>query len=144
MLKAKKDRIKIEINRTMKVWPEVSKIISTIRNEDQYNKVIEIIDNLIDELHYKKDEDKELLLDTLGTLIYEYENRNFDEPKSDPIGNLKFLMEEHGLSQNDLKEIGSQGVVSEILNGKRKLNLRQITELSKRFNVSPSLFIEED
>ena len=30
-------------------------------------------------------------------------------------------MEEHGTNQSDLKEIGSQGVVSEILNGKRKL-----------------------
>ncbi len=30
-----------------------------------------------------------------------------------------YLMEEHGLRQSDLPEIGSQGVVSEILNGKR-------------------------
>ena len=46
------------------------------------------------------------------------------------------------MNQRDLKEIGSQGVISEILNGKRKLNLRQIVELSKRFAVSPSVFIE--
>jgi len=35
---------------------------------------------------------------------------------------LKYLMKEHGLSQTDLPEIGSQGVVSEILRGKRELN----------------------
>ncbi|MFQ5787607.1 MAG: hypothetical protein ACE5H1_06455 [Thermodesulfobacteriota bacterium] len=32
------------------------------------------------------------------------------------------MIEEHGLKQNDLKEIGSQGVVSEIMSGKRNLN----------------------
>jgi len=38
-------------------------------------------------------------------------------------------------------EIGSQGVVSEILNGKRELNVRQIRELANRFHVSPAVFI---
>jgi HTH-type transcriptional regulator / antitoxin HigA len=52
-------------------------------------------------------------------------------------------MEEHSLSQSDLPEIGSQGVVSEILNGKRKLNVRQIQALAKRFKVSPATFLTE-
>jgi HTH-type transcriptional regulator/antitoxin HigA len=50
-------------------------------------------------------------------------------------------MEEHGLRQSDLPEVGSQGVISEILSGKRDLNLRQIRELAKRFQVSPAVFI---
>jgi HTH-type transcriptional regulator/antitoxin HigA len=50
-------------------------------------------------------------------------------------------MEEHNLKQSDLSEIGSQGVVSEILNGKRTLNVAQIKALSKRFKVSPAVFI---
>jgi HTH-type transcriptional regulator/antitoxin HigA len=54
---------------------------------------------------------------------------------------LQFFMEEHGLAQSDLPEIGSQGVVSEILSGKRKLNLRQVRALAERFHVSPTVFI---
>ena len=54
---------------------------------------------------------------------------------------LVHFMEEHFLSQSDLPEIGSQGVVSEIINGKRELNLRQIKALGKRFNVSPAVFL---
>jgi HTH-type transcriptional regulator/antitoxin HigA len=50
-------------------------------------------------------------------------------------------MEEHDLRQSDLPEIGSQGVVSEILSGKRELNVRQIKELAQRFQVSPAVFI---
>ena len=38
-------------------------------------------------------------------------------------------------------EIGSQGVVSEILSGKRDLNVRQITQPAARFGVSPALFM---
>ena len=50
-------------------------------------------------------------------------------------------MEEHGIKQSDLTEIGSQGVVSEILSGRRQLNVRQIKLLSERFKVSPAVFV---
>ena len=45
------------------------------------------------------------------------------------------------MTQKDLPEMGSPGVVSEILHRKRELNTRQIKELSKRFGVSPAVFI---
>ena len=54
---------------------------------------------------------------------------------------LKFLMAQHGLNQSDLPEIGSQGVVSEILSGKRELNIRQVRALSQRFGVSAATFV---
>jgi HTH-type transcriptional regulator/antitoxin HigA len=54
---------------------------------------------------------------------------------------LRYLMEEHGLSQSDLPEVGSQGVVSEVIHGKRDLNMRQVRALAKRFHVSPAVFI---
>jgi antitoxin component HigA of HigAB toxin-antitoxin module len=61
------------------------------------------------------------LIDILGTLIEDYENKNVPEPVGDPISSLKHFMEEHNLKQSDLSEIGSQGVASEILNGKGSL-----------------------
>ena len=133
---------KNEIKSTIRVWPTVSKVVSTIHTEKQYNKAVNMLDELIDEVNKKNDPVKESLIDTLGTLIKDYEDRNIKEPKGDPMGALKYLLEEHGLNQSDLLEIGSQGVVSEILNGKRKLNLRQVVALSKRFSVSPSVFID--
>ena len=80
-------------------------------------------------------------METLGALIEVYENQNIPIPNQDSVSTLKFLMKEHGLKQKDLKEIGSQGVVSEILNRKRVLNTRQIQALSNKFNVSPSIFV---
>ena len=74
-------------------------------------------------------------------LIHSYETEYYPIPVAPARETLVFLMEEHHLTQNDLREIGTQGVVSEILNGKRKLNLRQIRLLSQRFHVSPEVFI---
>ena len=39
---------------------------------------------------------------------------------------LASLMQEHGLTQAQVPEVGSQGVVSEVLAGKRQLNTRQL------------------
>jgi HTH-type transcriptional regulator/antitoxin HigA len=49
-------------------------------------------------------------------------------------------MHEHGLNQGDLPEIGAQSVVSEILSGKRQLNVRHIRALAAHFNVPADVF----
>lgn len=133
-----------ELRETIKVWPTVSKVIFTIHDDISYKKAQKLLDTLIDSVCEKEDLVKDSLIETLGTLIKEYEDKHISEPAEDPIGNIRYLMQEHGLKQSDLKELGSQGIVSEILNGKRKLNIRQIKKLSKRFNVSPSVFIGKE
>ena len=54
---------------------------------------------------------------------------------------LCFFMERDNLRQQDLPEIGNQAKVSEILSGRRAINLRQAKALSKRFNVDVALFL---
>lgn len=130
-----------EINETIRVWPVVSKVLSTLHTEKQYNKTVKLLDYLIDKVSEKEDFIIESLIDTLGTLIKDYEDRNFPEPEGDPIGCLKFLMEEHNVKQYDLKELGTQDNIIKILDGKKQINVRQIKALSKRFNISPAVFI---
>src|SRR3989449_824350 len=81
--------------------------------------------------------------DIVSTLVMQYEEDHLDQIlPAQPREVLKFLMEQHGLKQADLKkQIGSQGVVSEILAGNRELNIRQIRALAKRFAVSPAVFL---
>lgn len=83
-------------------------------------------------------------MDVVSHMISMYdEQKNYQVSQASGINALKFLMEQHGLHQSDLaEEIGSQGVVSEILHGKRKLNINQIKKLSKRFAVSVETFID--
>ena len=73
--------------------------------------------------------------------MHAYEEQHHPIPECSGVEVLRFLMEEHALTQSDLPEVGSQGVVSDILRGKRDLNLRQIRALAKRFHVSPAVFI---
>lgn len=80
-------------------------------------------------------------METVGNLIEEYETDHFIQFGADPIDVLKYFMEEKNLTQKDLSILGSQGVVSEILNGKRELNVRQIKALAEMFRVSPAVFI---
>ncbi len=142
-MKANKEKSKIgEFKKAAKKWARLVPPLVTIKDERQFRKSREFLDYLIDEV--REDPTHELfpLLELIGVLIENYEREHFKEPEGAPKEVLKFLMEEHGLTQSDMRVIGSQGVVSEILSGKRKLNTRQIRVLSERFGVSPSAFIE--
>lgn len=130
-----------ELNEIAKVWPDIQTIFSVPHNEKDHLKLVNLLENLIDEVGNNENHPLASLMETIGSLIETYESQNLDELEGDPIGVLNTLMEEHGLKQSDLSEIGSQGVVSEILSGKRQLNVRQIKMLSKRFKVSPAVFI---
>jgi HTH-type transcriptional regulator/antitoxin HigA len=110
-------------------------------NEKDYNKLVNLLDNLIDEVGNNENHPLSSLMETIGSLIETYESQYIPELEGNPMDTLNALMDEHGLKQLDLSEIGSQGVVSEILSGKRQLNVRQIKLLSKRFKVSPAVFI---
>ncbi len=50
-------------------------------------------------------------------------------------------MAQHGSTQADLPETGDQSIVSEALSGKRRLDIRQLLVLSRRFDVSADAFI---
>ena len=121
-------------------WSKVSPLLN-IQNEQEYDLAVERLNGLIDEVGIDEQHPLYSLLDTLGTVVHAYEERHQPMPKCKGPDLIRFLMEEHGLTQSHLTEIGSQGVVSEILAGKRELNVRQIRALSKRFKVSPSVFI---
>lgn len=123
------------------VWPTVSKVVSVPHTHEQYDQVVKLLDELIDETGGDENHPLASLMETLGTLIENYEDNHFRESAGDPISSLKHLMAEHNLRQEDLPEIGSQGIVSEILRGQRQFNVRQIKMLSERFHVSPAVFI---
>jgi HTH-type transcriptional regulator/antitoxin HigA len=123
-----------------KNWANLRPIF-TIRNEREYDRAVERLNELLDEIGINERHPLYDLLDTLGTLIHAYEEEHYPMPDVPGKEMLAFFMEERALAQSDLPEVGSQGVVSEILNGKRELNLRQIRALAKRFHVSPAVFV---
>jgi HTH-type transcriptional regulator/antitoxin HigA len=74
-------------------------------------------------------------------VIKDYEAKRYQFEDASPIEVLRELMDANGLKQRDLvDELGSDSIVSEVLNGKRELNKNHIEKLSKRFNISPAAF----
>jgi HTH-type transcriptional regulator/antitoxin HigA len=124
-----------------RVWPLINRALTPPHDVDEYHRLVALLDEVTDLVGEDESHPLASLMETMGTLVESYESQNVLEPESDPIQALQTLMDEHGLGQSDLPEIGSQGVVSEVLSGKRRLNVRQIKALSQRFNVSPAVFV---
>ena len=106
---------------------------------------LRIIEKLITHTNNEKhpDDGVDLYLKTLVELVGDYEKAHFEAPKTSGAEMLAYLMELQDLNQSDLSSyLGGQSIVSQILNGKRELNLRQIKALAKRFKVSPEVFIK--
>jgi len=121
-------------------WKNIAPLLC-IRNEREYNVAVKRLNELLDEIGDDTKHPLYSLLDTLGTLVHAYEEERYPIPDATGAEVLRFLMDEHGLTQSDLPEVGSQGVVSEILSGKRELNVRQIRTLAQKFGVSSAVFV---
>jgi HTH-type transcriptional regulator/antitoxin HigA len=115
--------------------------LHAIRNDADYEKAVAALNRLLDAGAANENHPLADLVNTLGSLIGEYDDVHYPAQEVSPLAMLRFLMIENSLAQSDLPEIGSQGVVSEILSGKRDLNVRQIKALSARFHVPPGVFV---
>jgi len=123
--------------------PEKFAPLLAIRNGREYDAAVARLNDLVDEVGDNPRDPRYRFIETLSVLIEAYDEEHHKVPNASGVELLKFLMEQHGLSQGDLPEVGSQGVVSEILRGKRELNVRQIEALSRRFHLPAGAFFPE-
>ena len=133
----------IDVKHLLPVWEQfrAATDITSIRDEAHYARMTEMLQALLDETQGEEKNPAMGLVEIVGDLIEDYEAKHHPLPEVTGVQALKFLMEQHGLKQSDLSEIGSQGVVSEILTGRRELNIRQVRALSERFGVSAATFV---
>lgn len=114
-----------------------------IKSEEELEATINIIDQLLDQ--EKLSQDEKDYLNVLGTLVYEYEQKQEPIPDIYGVELLKVLMQDNNLRQKDLVPIfKTESIVSDVLKGKRELTKRHIEELSKFFHVSPSVFFPRE
>ena len=130
------------IEELIKVWPTIRHIFKVPHTDEEYNEMVQLLDELTDQVGNDESHPLASLMETLGSLVEAYETQNLPGMEGSPLQVLQELMAMHELKQPDLTDVGTQGVVSEVLTGKRKLNLRQIKALSKRFHVSPAVFVD--
>jgi HTH-type transcriptional regulator / antitoxin HigA len=113
------------------------KVIKTDRENDH---AIALAEDLAH--RQNKTAEESALFELLIALIEKYEDEQYPMGESTPHSMLLHLMEARGLEQADLVGIlGSSGVTSEVINGKREISKTHALALSEFFQVDPGLFI---
>jgi len=124
--------------RLARAFPLVS-----IRDDAHLERALDVIDRLTDQPH--RDAGAESYLGALADLVYVYEQAYVTWPPVSGVDVLRHLMEEHGLNQADLAPFfGGRSVISDVLTGKRRLNLTHVTRLAERFGLPADAFIDRD
>ena len=112
-----------------------------IKSEKDYNKALERLDIIFDAKANSIDgQEAEILI----LLIENYEEQHYKIECPDPIAAIRIRMEEMELKQKDLVGIvGSKGIVSEVLNKKRKLTVKMIRNLAVKLKLTPKTLIQD-
>jgi len=121
-------------------WHHVAPLLNKPENESEYDRLVSGLDELLEIIGEDEQHPLNRLAILIGDLICAYDQEHRPMPVVSGVETLRYLMREHGLHQRDLHEVGTQSVISEILSGKRQMNLRQVRQLSQRFGVPVEVF----
>lgn len=111
-----------------------------IKNEDENETFLEIVENLLSRKNLTPEEDT--LLELLVKLIEDYEENHYQVNASTPHSRLLHLMDARSLELADLVEIiGTVETVTEIVNGQLEISKKQAEALGNFFHVNPGLFL---
>jgi len=127
----------------LQAWMPFKKAIgvTSVHTEEDYARATATIDVLLDEIGDDEDHPLADVLDYLSDQVKAYEDERFSIPKAEPRDVLRFLMEQHGLNQEDLSDCAPQSRISEILAGKREISKENAKRFARRFNVHGDLFL---
>jgi HTH-type transcriptional regulator/antitoxin HigA len=112
-----------------------------IRTGKEYRRLLRAAADLMEKPDEETSEEEGRLLELLGILIDEYENRVHPLPKAEPHRMLAYLLEEKNMKPSDLWAVLPKSRVSEILSGKRGISKAQARDLADLFRVPVDLFI---
>ena len=115
-------------------------LAAPIRDEAHYAELLAFVDEAFERFGGDESHPVFGLVSIVADRIRDYEARAHPWPELPPAALLRELMTERGIRQGDLHEVGTQSVVSEVLAGKRALNLRQVKALAERFHVPIEVF----
>lgn len=115
--------------------------VTSVHSEDEYARARAILDVLLDEIGDNEDHPLADVLDYLADQVRTYEDEHAVLPGAEPREILRFLMEQHGLRQEDLGDCAPQSRISDILTGKRPISKETAKCLARRFHVRADLFL---
>ena len=119
--------------------------MTAIRTEAEYERTASLMNKLAVIPEREATPEQTRLLALLTLLVEKYDEAHYQIPAAAPHEILQYLMEERGLRNKDLESVlGSRGVTSEVISGKRKPSKTQIKNLAEHFGIAPELFISLD
>jgi HTH-type transcriptional regulator/antitoxin HigA len=68
-----------EIRRLETIWHPVSEVLHKPRTEEEYDRIVELLDNLTDEVGEDENHPLASFMEILGILIEKYENEHIPE-----------------------------------------------------------------
>ena len=102
-------------NEFIRHWEPISNILSFPKSNDQCDKMIDLLNNLLDETGNNENHSLFPLIETLGTLIENYESKTIPEPDTTSAEILKYLINENKLSLKDLVKLGTEEEINELI-----------------------------
>ena len=111
-----------------------------VQDDEDLARRMNVIDSLFD-LAQSEDELPAILAHMVTDRVYQYEQATVVLPEVPPSEALAVLMSEKGVKQKDLATIAGQSIISEILNGKRKMTVEHIKGFARFFNVPEKTFL---
>jgi HTH-type transcriptional regulator/antitoxin HigA len=113
-------------------------VIHSERENERCISMLEALDRKGDKLTAAE----RRLAELLTVLIEDFEEKAYALKPARPIEVLRELMQANQLRQKDLLDVfGTPSIISEVLREKRGLTVEHIRKLSRRFHVSPEVFI---
>ena len=108
-----------------------------IETEEENERVLQIIEKLMFRGENGISPEEETLLVLLCDLVEDFEEKAYPMPDVPSNERLQYILEERGMKQKDLVSLfGSEGVVSEIVSGKRPITLKTAKKLADFLQLS--------
>lgn len=134
---------KIDIRAIQVSWQAFDSVarLRPIRSEKEYDRMVALMNLLLDAAGDDDDHPLSGLLDWVGELVSKYEQAHHAIEAAQPKDALRLLMDARGLKQEDLAALVPQSNLSAILAGKRKISASLAGKLAKYFGMSAAVFV---
>lgn len=127
----------------LKAWKPFKEAlgVTSVRTAREYARARATINALLDAIGDDERHPLTEVLDYLADRIRVYEEEHVQVPDAEPSEVLRFLMDQHGLKQDNLADCAPQRRISDFLNGKRAISKEIAKKFAARFNVRADLFL---
>ena len=121
-------------------------MINEVTSENQYNETLEVIEMYLQKGSKGMTIDDKKELRRLSVLVEDYEQLTSPMPMQPQslVGMIQVKMFERRMKQKELAQLLeiSETTLSEVMNGKRKINLTLAKQLYKKLDIAPGFILE--